>query len=90
MLTNEQLNELLTKRAQLKRDVEMMEKEIKELNTQVQNYMDEINQEEYNSGVFKIYWRPLERKDVDKKKLEQDGLLDKYTKLTCFLRLDIR
>jgi hypothetical protein len=90
MLTNEELNNKIRELKQLQAHEKDLNAQIGKLKEDIQKDMDERNLEEYNTTVYNIFWRLVERRDVDKKKLEKDGLLEKYLKVSCYPKLDIR
>lgn len=88
--TNEELNAKIKELKQLQAHIKDLEAQVGVIKEELQKDMDERGVEEYNTSVYNIFWKLIERKDVDKKQLEKDGLLDKYTKVNCYPRLDIK
>ena len=90
MLTNDELNAKIKEMKQLQAHVKDLEAQIGTIKEEIQHDMDERKVEEYNTTVYNIFWRLVERKDIDKKKLEKDGLLEQYQKISCYTKLDIK
>ena len=88
--TNEELNAMITEYKQLQAHIKDLEAQLGKIKSDIQKDMDARGVEEYNTTVYNIFWRLIERKDVDRKQLEKDGLLDKYLKVNCYPKLDIK
>ena len=85
----EELNEMCKT---IKEKQEMEEKvhaEMEQMKELVKAYMDKQSQEEISTDDYKVIWKMVNRKDVDRKKLEADGLLEKYLKYSDYPQLRI-
>ena len=90
MKTNEELNAKIKEMKQLQAHIKDLEAQVGQIKEEIQKDMDERGVEEYNTTIYNIFWRLVERTDIDRKKLERDGLLENYKKINCYPKLDIK
>lgn len=87
--TIEELNEMCKTIKETQEMEEKVHAKMEEMKELVKAYMDKQSQEEVNTDDYKVIWKMVNRKDVDRKKLEADGLLEKYLKYSDYPQLRI-
>lgn len=90
MIKNEmELNQACESYKALKAQIESLEAQVREFYKAITDYMDTQNDESVTTEDYKVIWKIINKKDVDRKKLEADGLLEKYLKYSDYPQLRI-
>lgn len=89
IMTIEELNEACKDVKEQQALIDKLTEELELKKKLVKDYMDVQTTDTVTTEDYKVIWKMVNRKDVDRKKLEEDGLLEKYLKYSDYPQLRI-
>ncbi len=85
----EELNATCKHLKELQAQQKALAEAMEEVKSLVKAYMDTQSTDRISTEDYNVIWSMVDRKDVDRKKLEEDGLLEKYLKHSDYPQLRV-